>query len=481
MMAREIDPIYSDYEQSFKLFKSLLTTGYDLESYPPARAEKTSFGKEFPGGLIRKPQYTDCRFIGSFFNASNGALSKFHNCEFIDSTLDNCDFRYCDILKSSFSAQAEAMVISNCNFSYGNFIKTTFVKAQFSGCSFRQMQFENTKFDQCSMVYSSIEQSVIKDCSFVDIDMSKVGVRYCIFENVSFQSVTLHVLDLARNYGLIQLLQKSPQDVLVAYGNGKIMSLSTALAEIKKLLPYYLETNQFYEMLNIYAANQEVDKIIQLLPYAFECVIKNHDFADLQDLCTLIVKFNMFSGKQLREFYAMIKRLIVPDNFPHYLRKSYNSHIENIKHILVDNPNGYPEAQIVLKTDILTLDTPEMHGLLKAVEANIESIAPGTMSSIQLTKHSPYDVLIVLCGALPEILQVCQAFYYALGGMKAMSDIKNSLKERTENHTKNKHPTYPGKDVQTTKRVEISLGKMIMFKYETEYTQHVKSLEYTIQ
>lgn len=481
MMAKEIDKIFSDYEQSFKLFKTLLTTGYALESYPPARAEKKSFGKEFPGGLIRKPQYSGCRFVGSFFNASNGALSKFHNCEFIDSTLDNCDFRYCDILNSSFSAQDEAMVISNCNFSYGNFIQTSFAKTNFSGCSFRQMQFENTEFTECSMIYSSIEQSTIRDCSFADLDMSKVGVRYCIFENVSLQSVTFHILDLARNYGLIQLLQNSPQDVLVAYGNAKVMPLSEALTEIKKLLPYYLETNQFYEMLNIYAANQEIDKIIQLLPYAFECVIKNHDFADLQDLCTLIVKFNMFSGKQLREFYSMIKLLIVPDNFPHYLRKSYNSHIENIKHILVDNPNGYPEAQIVLKTDIVTLDTPEMLGLLKTVEANIENIAPGTMSSIQLTKHSPYDVLIILCGALPEILQVCQAFYYALGGMKAVSDIKNSLKERTENCTKSKHTTYPDNDIQTTKRVELSLGKTIMFKYEAEYTKHVKSLEYTIQ
>lgn len=480
-MAMEIDKMYLDYEESFKLFKSLLTTGYALESYPPAKAENMSFGKEFPGGLIRKPQYTACRFIGSFFNASNGALSKFHNCEFIDSTLDNCDFRYCDILESSFSSQAESMVISNCNFSYGNFIGTIFMKTQFSGCSFRQMQLENTEFTHCSMAYSSIEQSVIKDCSFTNIDMRKVGVRYCIFEDVLFQSVTFHILDLARNYGLIQLLKKSPQDVSVAYGNGKAMSFSEALPQIKKLLPYYLETKQFYEMLNIYAAYQEVDNIIRLLPYAFDCVIKDHDFADLQDLCTLIVKFNVFTGKQLREFYAMIKQLIVPDNFPHYLRKSYNSHIENIKHILVDNPNGHPEAHILLKTDIVALDDPEMLDLLKAVETNIEAIAPGTQSSIQLTKHSPYDVLIILCGALPEILQVCQAFYYASGGMKAISDIKNSLKEHAENHSKSKRSSNPDSDIQVSKKVEFSLGKTIMFKYETEYIKHVKSMEYTVQ
>ena len=480
-MNQELDKIYSDYEQSFKVFKSLLTTDYALESYPPARAEKISFGADFPGGLIRKPQYIDCRFVGSIFNSSNGSLSKFHGCEFIDGTLENCDFRYCDILKSSFSSKEEPMVISSCNFSYGNFIETIFNKVHFSGCSFRQMQLENTSFNQCSMEYSTIEQSTIRDCSFAEIDMRKVGVRYCIFENVEFRSVTFHILDLARNYGLIQLLQKSPDKVQIAYKNEKTMSLEEAISQIEKLLPYYLETKQFYEMLNVYAAFQRTDKIVELLPFAFECVVKDHDFADLQDLCTLIVKFDIFSGKQLREFYTMIKRLIVPDNFPHYLQKSYSSYIENIKHILVDNPNGYPEAQILLKTDITAIDGPEISGLLKSIESNVEDIAPGTMSSIQLTKHSPYDVLIVLCGVLPEILRVCQVFYYALGGTKAILDIKDSLKERTENRIKTKPYHASDGDIHKSKKIELALGKVILFKYETEYTKHVKSREYTIQ
>lgn len=480
-MNRQLDKIYSDYEQSFKIFKSLLTTGYALESYPPVRAEMMTFGEEFPGGLIRKPQYTDCRFIGSIFNSSNGSLSKFHNCEFIDSTLDNCDLRYCDIWRCSFSPQVKSMIVSSCNFSYGNFIESSFNEVHFSGCSFRQMQFEGTKFTHCSMEHSSIEQSTIKNCSFVNIDMRKVGVRYCIFENVELQSVTFHILDLARNYGLIKLLQNSPQDVSVAYGNEGTMPLSEALPIIEKLLPYYFETKQFYEMLNIYAVGQRTNEMIRILPYAFEGVIKDHDFAALQDLCTLIVKFDIFNNKQLRDFYTMIKRLIVPNNFPHYLQKSYNSYIENIKRILVDNPNGYPEAQILLKTDIIAIDSTAMSSLLKCIETNVEDNAPGTISSIQLTKHSPYEVLIVLCGALPEILQICQAFYYALGGVKAISDIKNSLKERTENRTKNKKLQNPSNDIRRNKKIEFSLGKIVMFKYEAEYTQHVKSMEYTIR
>lgn len=93
-MEKKIDAQYLDYERSFREFKSLLTTDYELDSYPPVLAENTTFGSEFPGALIRKPQYSKCTFVGSTFNASDGAFSKLHHCRFYDCKLNNCDFRY---------------------------------------------------------------------------------------------------------------------------------------------------------------------------------------------------------------------------------------------------------------------------------------------------------------------------------------------------------------------------------------------------
>ena len=48
---------YSDYENSFSIYKSLLTTNYEIEAYPPSYAKSETFGKDFPGSLIRKPKY----------------------------------------------------------------------------------------------------------------------------------------------------------------------------------------------------------------------------------------------------------------------------------------------------------------------------------------------------------------------------------------------------------------------------------------
>lgn len=480
-MADYLDPVFVDYEKSFQAFKALLTTDYEAETYPPATAEYKTFGEEFPGALIHKPQYKNCMFVGSRFNSADGSLSRFHDCSFDGCLLDNCDLRFCDILRSSFQANKGKAKITSCNFSFGNFINSSFLSTYFSGCSFRQMQFESTSFKHCSMQYCSIEQTSIKNCLFENLDLRRVGVRYCTFENTTFEGVTFHILDLARNYGLIQQLQKSVQPVFVAYKNNKTMLLDDAIQYLRKLIPYYLETHHFYELINVYAAYGEHEKIVNVLPFAFESVVTACDFAALQDLCTLIVKLKICTDKQLREFYTLIKQLIIPDKFPHYLRKSYNTYIENIKYILVDNPYDNPEANILLKTNIDSLNDGDMAQLLIAIETNIKDLAPKVDASIQLTHHSPYDIVIALCGALPEILNVCQIFYYSLGGAKTLSELKGSRKERIVKKDQKQQPNPESMAQESTKRIELSIGKFFSFKYEKEFIKRVESLEYTIK
>lgn len=476
-----LEPLYANYEKSFQAFKKLLTTDYEIESYPPTIAEGKTFGIEFPGALIHKPQYKDCSFIESKFESSDGLLSRFHHCFFYDCLFDNCDLRYCDIFSSSFLKKQEKSIVNSCNFSFGNFIDSCFDNTNFEGCSFRQMQFENSSFKSCLMLHCSIEQSNIKNCLFENLDLRKVGVRYCTFEDTTFNNVIFHILDLPKNYGLIQQLQNSTSSVLVAYENNKTMSLEEAIEYLHKLIPYYLEKQYFYETINIFALYGEYEKIINTLPIAFQNVITNCDFAALLDLCSLIVKMKICTENQLREFYTLIKQFIIPNNFPYYLRKSYNTYIENIKHILVDNPYENPEANILIKTNINSIGDCDMGKLLLSIESNIEKNVPNVSTSIQLTHHSPYDILIILYGALPDILTICQIFYYSMGGTKSFSELRGSRKEKVNKNAEQTSDNSQETQENTIKRIEFSFGKSFQFKYEKEFKKRVESLEYTIK
>lgn len=480
-MTDYLEPLYANYEESFQAFKKLLTTDYEIESYPPTIAEGENFGKEFPGSLIHKPQYKDCFFIESKFESSDGLLSRFHKCFFYDCLFDNCDLRYCDIFGSSFLKKGKKSIVNSCNFSFGNFIDSYFNNTNFKGCSFRQMRFENSSFKNCSMLHCSIEQSNIKNCLFENLDLRKVGIRYCTFEDTIFNNVIFHILDLPKNYGLIQQLQNSKLPLLVAYENNKTMPLNKSIEYLYKLIPYYLEKQYFYETINIFALYEEYEKIINILPIAFKNIITNFDFAALLDLCSLIVKMKIYTGNQLREFYTLIKQFIIPNNFPYYLCKIYNTYIENIKHILVDNPYENPEANILIKTDINSIGDCDMRKLLLSIESNIEKIVPNVNTYIQLTHHSPYDILIILYGALPDILTICQIFYYLMGGSKSFSELKGSRREKVNKNVKQTSDPYQETQEDAIKRIELSFGNFFQFKYEKEFTKRVKSLEYTIK
>ena len=266
-------PNGNDFNNAFNIYKYLLTTDYETEDFPPSIAENKTFGKSFPGAHIRKPQYYNCLFLGSKFESSDGALTKLYKCTLKDCYFDNCDLRYCDIYKSQFMSSVNKMKIVSCNFSFGNFIKSKFFDTYFSGCSFRQMQFEETDFDNCSFIYCSLEQSTINNCIMKNLDFRKVGVRYCDFNNTVLENVIFHILDLPRNFGLIQQLKMSNTPVKVAFKNDQTMSLKQALVYLENLIPFYYDTEQFYELINLLHITDNYDEIFKILPIAFEKIV----------------------------------------------------------------------------------------------------------------------------------------------------------------------------------------------------------------
>ena len=69
--------------------------------------------------------------------------------------------------------------------------------------------------------------------------MSKIVFRFCDFDNVKFKNVVIHILDLAKNYGLINELKKNGCDIKIFYGQNNYMSLDAALKLLPNLLLYY--------------------------------------------------------------------------------------------------------------------------------------------------------------------------------------------------------------------------------------------------
>lgn len=473
MLPEAINSINSSYE----LFSHLQTKSIDSIQAPPRFAENRNFDDKFPGMFIYKPTYKNCTFRGSKFERPAGESSCFDICRFYDCEFENADFRYCDIENSWFISEAKTTVIFNSNFSFGTFFKNNFIGTNVKGTPFREMIIDSCTFKDCVFDSFGFERTIIKNTTFENIDMSKIVFRFCDFDNIVFKNVTIHILDLAKNFGLINELVLHGENIKIFYGQGNIITLKDALSILPNLLGYYLAEKDYYYVINILAMDNQYDELQKVLPDAFSYATQTKDFSTLQDLCNLIVKLNVFNSSQRKDFYSVITSKIKPNNFSNHQIRSYSYYLDNIKRILLENPNSYPTASITFYTDIDPEKIEDLTPLLICIESNIRNFQPNINPKIEISHHSPYEIIVRISEALPILLTVCQIFYYAFGGKKALKDIQSSRYEKTNNNRKG----IKGDKTKDSTKKQITIRfPGFEFHYSKECERHVDEMEYLI-
>lgn len=462
---------------SYDLFSSLQTNKHS-HSDPPRYAKNKDFDSSFPGMFIYKPKYEYCRFIESIFERPAGESTVLLHCGLYDCIIQDADFRFCDFEYTTFESLEKKCIIKNSNLSYGTLIDSRFLGVDISGTPFREMVIKSCSFKDCTFNSFGFERTIIQNCSFENIDMSRIVFRFCEFDNVIFCNITIHILDLAKNYGLINELVNHGKNIRIYYNNDCFMSLEEALRLLPQLLPYYLDIQQYYYVINILMLEKRIEDIMIILPKAFEYYTKNKDFSSLQDLCSLVVKLNICNQEQLKQLYNIITNQISINDLTYHELKSYASYLDNIKNILLDNPNGFPCAHLHFYTYIEPNEIEKTFLLIEEINNSIINNYPSISPRIQISHHSPYEIEVFISALLPELLTICQLFYYAFGGVKSLKDIIDSRHEKT-NPPKKELTSQKNTIKKKSKKVSVKIGKA-SFEYSKECIEEVKSMEYLI-
>lgn len=462
---------------SYDLFSSLQTNN-PSNSVPPRYAKNKDFDSSFPGMFIYKPKYEFCHFTESVFDRPAGESTVLFHCGLYDCIIQDADFRFCDFEYTIFETLEKKCIIKNSNLSYGTLYGSQFIGVDISGTPFREMVIKSCVFKNCIFNSFGFERTIIQNCSFENIDMSRIVFRFCEFDNVSFKNAIIHILDLAKNYGLINELIYHGENVKIYYNNDGIMTLEEALRLLPQLLPYYLDKQEYYYIINILMLEKRIEDIITVLPKAFEFYTGSKDFSSLQDLCSLVVKLNICDQKQLKQLYNIITNQISANDLSYHELKSYVSYIANIKNILLDNPNGYPSAHLHFYTKIQPNEIEKTFLLVQEIEKSITINYPSISPKIQISHHSPYEIEVFISALLPELLTICQLFYYAFGGVKSLKDIIDSRHEKTEKKPK-QLPLQKNIIKKKSKKVSVKIGKAC-FEYSKESTEEVENMEYLI-
>lgn len=466
------------FEESLRLYRDFSAKSKEYTYIPPINAENKDFGSDFPGSLIQKPRYTNCRFHLSRFKASNGAFSFFKDCRFYDCYFHGSNFKYCNIKDSKF-IKKQQFNIENTGFTFGYFSNVLFDGINFEGISFRDIELKDSCFNNCIINDSSFERAIISNTTFKNMDLRNIGIRYCQFNNVSFENVVFPILDLANNIGLFEIFESQQNNVKFSLGYQRKVSFQEAKKLSLYLIPYYQETRQYFCILNIYLLNEKFDDILPLLKTAIDYSIEQCDFDTLYNICKLVADCNLYDNTFLVEFYHRVKNSINPNKFPYNIQKGYIHYMDEIKNILIDNPHGYPQINIELLTNISSKEPEKLTPLIKEIENIIYSVNSNISPCIQISHHSPYEIIISAFGHLTEILMICQIFYYSFGGLKSLNDLKNSRYGKATNNNKSDKKSDKTNKNHKEKytKTEFSIGP-IHFTRET--TSLVNSVEYYI-
>ena len=459
------------FEESLNLFIEFSVRSKEATYMPPMIANDRDFGSDFPGGLIQKPRYTDCRFHSSEFMASNGAFSTFNRCHFCDCNIEGANLNYCDFRSCNFISN-EKFLVSNTGFNFSQFLNVSFDGIIFEGISFRDILLKGCTFSNCNMKNSTLERAVIRDTKFKDIDFRYIGIRYCQFENVEFENVVFPILDLPNNIGLADIFEKNSNSVRFSLGYHKTVTFEEAKKLLLLLIPFYQETKQYFPILNTYLINNQYEDNNKLFQTAIENSLKECDFDTLYNICKLVSHINLFDKHQQAEFFQLIKSQINPNGFPYNIQKGYIHYMDEIKDILIENPNNLPRADIELITTIPSNKPEELTPIIAEIETIFSEVSPNTSPYIQISHNSPYKILIFFYEHLNEIESICKIVYYSLGAAKLFSELQKYKKSKIVNSNLSSN-TYKDKQTETS----LVLGP-IRFSRKTK--EKIKSAEFCI-
>ena len=257
------------------------------------------------------------------------------------------------------------------------------------------------------------------------------------------------------------------------------VSIEEAIAILPGLLPYYRGARLYYPLLNALNILDEKDLLLELLPEAFEYSIAENDFEMLLNLCELLVRINRFNKSELKAFYDMISDLIKPDKLPFHLHQSYLAYMDDIKNVLVENPNSLPMAKIAFKTNVPPQNLDNVFPLVADIQNTIFEVDPNISPRFEITHNSPYDVIVYFCANMADLLVICQIFYYAFGGAKSLMELASEWHGNTKQPKRSERKSNEEKKVKAEKHIDLEMGP-IKFNYSSKYEDIVDNVEYFI-
>lgn len=417
---------------------------------------ESTIEEDFSGRNMRQSYYTKCEFINCNFFEAGFLGSSFRKCIFTD-----CNFNYADFQSCAFQ---------NCKFVFStedahNMEAARFGKSIFQECVISDVLLHYVDFSACVIeggIFSNlkcksirIEDAIIKKAKFSTIRFSAQNFDFLLIEDIYTHDIVVPFPAIPSIYNGIQYLQTTSDDIqITSYGkNGfERISKDEYLALIPDFEIYYIATQNFFPLSNIYLAKGHTEKALEALISGIIQSVKLRNFRMVKHYCQAVRYSKLFSAHEKHMLFNKISMAIAQSNLTSIEQQDMQLYWGGIKEDLL-NEHSNPHIDITLSTTIESNDYEKIAVFIQGIE-NIIALYVGKNEThhIEIRHDSPVSFFIQLV-AEPErlVVFVAAVFDIYLGTIEITRALKKEIKKHkklkqeksSESKAYEKRPTAP--------------------------------------
>lgn len=433
------------------------------------------FSNDLSRKNMRQSLYSDCIFeetdmtnIG--LTGSQFIRTKFNRCIFSGANLHSCSFD-----EVYFNGKDGLLHrVQDAGFNRSTIMNSYFNNLHIQACGFTDVIFYNTTFENCTIRTCSFENTRFVDCTFINVNMSTLNLEYSEFENITLKNCILPFHSILSSMGLIKQLDSCVNTYVYSASNScKKISIDEFLKLVPFFEKYYICTNKFFPLCNIYIYEKNNEKLEEAMLSGLLLSIQQRDFRSLKFLCKLIAANNIFTIKQRRKFYDDIINWVSNERFSISEYHNYQLTCGDLREYLINDSDTKYILKFYIKTNINPSQKEKLVIFLTTIDS-VLSFCDLTDNSVEFRHNSDFVAFInIFCENMAEVSKALIMIYSSLGGIflfaKGIAKVIDTVQKAVSNHDKHKL------DKAEKEKLDLEIEEA---KINNEFLRKMKQLEY---
>ena len=391
--------------------------------------QNCTISQDFSTRNLRETICQDSIFNGSKLRETGLASSLFINTTFLSCDYTDTNFQCSDFRECTF----KDLTMINTRFSKSVFKNTTFTNCILEHIQFQDCVFIDCFFINCKWKSVCVENVVFRRSVFDNMTFSSMNFEFSTFDNVKITNSKLPFPTIPFIYNGISYLKKTTDNVRVTMaGSSEGMTKESYLAKLCELKQYYIATQNYFPLCNIFIANQQFQEALICIIQGIKINIRLHRYRMLVNFCKQLAYIDGVTAHIRQEIYIEMISTIDKENLEVIDKENLSLYLPIATDILLNNKdNGNTTSIIVLETDIESEDSSDSVAMLYS---NIDTLLCGICEySIQLRHNSPITAIVQILSDTEVIESFVLACQMLFQGLNTLVQIKNyQIAKKTE-------------------------------------------------